>query len=54
MPKLILRLVNDNTGVTLIEYALIAVFISILITAGVTSIGTTVQGIFNTVGNALH
>ena len=54
MPKLVLRLVNDNTGVTSIEYALIAGFLSILIIAGVSSIGTTVQGTFNTVANALR
>ena len=56
MPKLVLRLVNDNTAVTSLEYALIACLISvtILLTASVTSIGTTVQGTFNTVANALQ
>jgi len=54
MPKLVLRLVNDNTGATSIEYALIAGFLSILIIAGVTSIGTTVKGTFNAVANALQ
>jgi len=53
MPKLVLRLVNDNTGVTSIEYALIAGFLSILIIAGVNGIGTTVKGTFNSVVNAL-
>lgn len=53
MPKLVLRLVNDNTGVTSIEYALIAGFLSILIIAGVNAIGTTVKGTFNSVVNAL-
>ena len=54
MPKLVLRLVNDNTGVTSIEYAMIACFLSILIIAGVSSIGTTVRGIFNTVATAFN
>jgi len=54
MPKLVLRLVNDNTGVTSIEYALIAGSLSILIIAGVTGIGTTVKGTFNAVANALQ
>ena len=46
--------VKDNTGATSIEYALIAGFLSILIIAGVTSIGTTVKGTFNAVANALQ
>ena len=46
--------VKDNTGVTSIEYALIAGFLSILIIAGVTGIGTTVKGTFNAVANALQ
>ena len=54
MPKLVLRLLNDKRGVTSIEYALIAGFLSILVIAGVTNIGTTVQGTLNTVANALR
>ena len=54
MPKLVLRLVNDNTGATSIEYALIAGFLSIVIIGGVNVIGTTVRGTFNTVVNALQ
>ena len=46
--------VKDNAGVTSIEYALIAVFLSILIIAGVNGIGTTVKGTFNAVANALQ
>ena len=52
--KLVLRFVNDNTGATSIEYALIAGFLSILIIAGVNSIGTTANGTFNTVASALQ
>jgi pilus assembly protein Flp/PilA len=54
MPKLVLRFVNDNTGVTSIEYALIAGSLSILIIAGVTGIGTTVKGTFHAVAHALR
>ena len=54
MRKVVLRFVKDNTGVTSIEYALIAGSLSILIIAGVTGIGTTVKGTFNTVANALQ
>jgi Flp pilus assembly pilin Flp len=37
---------NDPDGATSIEYAMIASFISILIVAGVTSIGTDLSGFF--------
>jgi pilus assembly protein Flp/PilA len=40
------RFVRDRRGATAIEYALIAVFLSILIVAGVTSIGSTLNGFF--------
>ena len=42
MRKVFLRFVKDNAGAASIEYALIAGFVSILIIAGVNSIGTTV------------
>jgi len=54
MRKVVLRFVKDNTGVTSIQYALIAGFVSIVIIAGVSSIGTTVKGTFNAVANALQ
>ena len=54
MRKVFLRFVKDNAGAASIEYALIAGFLSILIIAGVTSIGTTVKGTFNAVANALQ
>lgn len=40
-------LVADRSGATAIEYALIAGFISIMIVAGATSIGSTLTGFFN-------
>jgi pilus assembly protein Flp/PilA len=54
MNKLVLRFLRDNSGVTAIEYALIAGGISIVILAAVQSIGTTVTGTFTGVANALQ
>ena len=39
----------DERGTTAIEYALIASLISVVILTAVTSIGTTLTGIFNSV-----
>jgi pilus assembly protein Flp/PilA len=49
----ILRFLQDDAGVTAIEYAFIAVIISISVVAGAQSIGTTLNGTFNTVAAAL-
>jgi len=54
MIKKFQHLLCDQSGATSIEYALIAGFLSILIIAGVNSIGTTVKGTFNSVANALQ
>ena len=54
MNKLVLRFLRDNSGVTAIEYALIAGGISIVILAAVQSIGATVSGTFTGVANALQ
>ena len=54
MNKLVLRFLRDNSGVTAIEYALIAGSISIVILAAVQSIGTTVTGTFTGVAKALQ
>ena len=43
---------NDD-GATVIEYALIASLISILIFAGAVTVGTNLSGIFGTVGSSL-
>ena len=40
------RFLRDTSGATAIEYAMIAVFLSILIVAGVTSIGSTLKTFF--------
>ena len=53
MNKLVLRFLRDNSGVTVIEYALIASGIAMGIITAVQSLGTTVKGTFNGVANAL-
>jgi pilus assembly protein Flp/PilA len=40
------RFLRNDSGATAIEYALIAVFLSVLILVGVTSIGTTLTAFF--------
>lgn len=53
MKKLIIRFVKDESGVTAIEYGLIAGLISVVILVAVTAIGTSLQGLFQTIATAL-
>jgi pilus assembly protein Flp/PilA len=53
MKKLFVRLVKDESGVTAIEYGLIAGLISVLIIAAVTLIGTQLQAVFEAIAAAL-
>jgi pilus assembly protein Flp/PilA len=53
MKKLFVRFLKDQSGVTAIEYGLIAGLISIVILASVTAIGTSVQGLFQTIATDL-
>lgn len=49
------RFILDQSGATVIEYALLATFLSILIVTGITQIGTKLSSQYiNTVGNNLH
>lgn len=50
----LLRLCADDEGATAIEYALIAVIISVCMVAGLTQISGTLQGTFNNVGTQLN
>lgn len=52
MRAALLSITRDQAGVTAIEYALIAGLISLMIVAGVTRIGTTLSGFFNTVATS--
>jgi len=47
------RYVRDEQGATAIEYALIAVFVSIVFLAAAQAIGTTLNGTFQAVAGAL-
>jgi pilus assembly protein Flp/PilA len=53
MKKLFVRFVKDESGVTAIEYGLIAGLISLVILVAVTAIGTSLQGLFQTTATAL-
>jgi pilus assembly protein Flp/PilA len=52
MKAIIKRFVRDETGVTAIEYALIAAFIAIVIVGAVTAIGSTLTATFTSVSAA--
>ena len=49
----VVRFIKDEEGATAIEYGLFAALISLLIIAGVTGIGTTLQTTFNSINNTL-
>ena len=53
MKTLISRFVNDETGVTAIEYGLIAGLISVVIIASVTLVRTQLQAVFTAITTAL-
>jgi pilus assembly protein Flp/PilA len=53
MNKLFVRFVKDDSGVTAIEYGLIAGLIGVVIIAAVTTVGTDLKGIFTAVATAL-
>ena len=47
------RFINDEEGVTAIEYALIAALIAVVIIAAVRSVGTGVNNAFTTIGSSM-
>jgi pilus assembly protein Flp/PilA len=53
MRLLLKKFFNDESGATAIEYALIAMGISIVIVASVNGVGTAVSGKFTTVSTSL-
>lgn len=53
MKTLFSRFVTDESGVTAIEYGLIASLISVVIIAAVTLVGTNLTAKFNAVAGAL-
>lgn len=53
MSHLLRRFAADQSGVTAIEYGLIAGLIAVVIIGAVTTLGTKVQSKFDAVANAL-
>jgi len=51
MKNLIARFVRDEQGQDLIEYALLAGFISLAVVTAVTSVGTALSGLYDGVEN---
>jgi pilus assembly protein Flp/PilA len=54
MQTLISRFLNDESGVTAIEYGLIAAGIAIVIIAAVGSVGTNLSGTFSNVASNIR
>ena len=53
MRHLLHRFINDQSGVTAIEYGLIAALIAVVIITAVTLAGTNLSATFNAVATAL-
>ena len=53
MKNLFSRFVADESGVTAIEYGLIAALIAVVIIGAVSTVGTSLQSTFNTVSSSL-
>ncbi len=53
MKKFLNKLFKNKSGATAIEYGLIAALIAVVITTGVTSLGTNVGARFNTVAGSI-
>lgn len=51
--KIILRFLQDEQGVTSIEYGLIAALIAVVIVSAVTTVGTKLKTSYTNVGNAI-
>ena len=53
MKNLVARFVQDESGVTAIEYGLIAALVAVVIIGALMLLGTNLINIFTTVANAL-
>lgn len=51
--KTLTSLLRDESGVTAIEYGLIAALIAVVIIVAVTAVGTNLTSVFSTVSNKL-
>jgi pilus assembly protein Flp/PilA len=45
--------INDESGVTAIEYALIASLIAVFIIVAVQAVGTSISGVFTEIGSTI-
>jgi len=54
MGSLLRRLVRDEQGQDLIEYALLAGFISLVAVAAITSVGQGVNGVYNNINGQVN
>jgi pilus assembly protein Flp/PilA len=53
MSVFVLRFINDDSGVTAIEYGLIAALVSVVIISAVTAVGTNLKTTFNAIATNL-
>jgi pilus assembly protein Flp/PilA len=53
MRKLVQRFARNESGVTAIEYGLIAALIAVVIITAVTSVGTSLTGTFQAIATAI-
>ena len=53
MRSIMSRFIADESGVTAIEYGLIAALIAVVIIGVVTTVGTSLSGTFSTVASSL-
>lgn len=53
MLRFVKRLAGDETGVTALEYALIAALIAVVIIGSVSMLGTSASQVFSTVANTI-
>lgn len=54
MSKLISRFVRDESGATAIEYGLIAALISVVAIVAMTSVGSQLKIVFNTISEKMN
>ncbi len=48
------KFINDEKGVTAIEYALIAALIAVVIIGGATALGTKINTVFGNIANKIN
>ena len=54
MNKFILRLIDNKSGATAIEYGLIVALIAVVIIGAVTTLGSNLNGTMSTAGSAIR